>query len=412
VQKLATPGGINAWLVEDHGIPIVALAFAIRGGSVEDPAGKEGAGHLLANMLDEGAGSLDADDFKQQLEAVGSELSFSVSQLVFSGSLLSLTKHLDASTELMRIALGEPHLRAEYFKRTRQQETASLAFENRSPQLTAIRQFYARAFAGHPYARPVKGTKETLSALTIEDIRAQHERLITRTGLHVVVVGAIDAQKTLALVDKIFADLPERAEKAAPPSATIKPFQETVPSLPGQSIATTVVALPMPELDDPDFYTAIALNHIVGSGNLDARLTRELRVERGLTYSASSQIIADRVTSMALGVISTEPGKIDEALRAMKEVLARLHENGPEAQELEYAKSGLNGAYLLDLDTSTKLANNLIGLWLDGFDADYGEIRKTKLEAIQMDAAKRAARMLYDVKSLSIITMRPRQISR
>jgi hypothetical protein len=67
---------------------------------------------------------------------------------------------------------------------------------------------------------------------------------------------------------------------------------------------------------------------------------------------------------------------------------------------------------LLDLDTSTKLANNLIGLWLDGFDADYGEIRKIKLEAIQMDAAKRAARMLYDVKSLSIITMRPRQISR
>ena len=63
LQKIVTPGGVGVWLVEDHGIPIVALGFAFRGGSVEDPPGKEGAGQLFAEMLDEGAGTLSADAF-------------------------------------------------------------------------------------------------------------------------------------------------------------------------------------------------------------------------------------------------------------------------------------------------------------------------------------------------------------
>jgi zinc protease len=408
VQKLTTPGGIGLWLVEDHGIPLIALGFAIRGGSVLDPEGKEGAGDLLANMLDEGAGPYSADEFKQKLEAVGSELSFSVSQLAFSGGLLTLTKHLDSSAELLKFALLSPRLNDDDFKQAQQQEIASLAFENRSPQRVAIRQFYAEAFAGHPYARPVKGTERTLADLKIEDIRAQRERLLTKTGLHVVIVGAIDAENASALIDKVFAPLPEKKEKTTPRPITLKPFQKTIPALPGQSLETAVFALPTPQLGDPDFFTAMALNHIAGSGNFDAWLTRELRVARGLTYSVSSQIIADPVTSIALGTLSTEPGKMDEALTVLKDVLAELRAKGPAPNELENAKNSLNGSYLLGLDSSAKLANNLIGLWIDGLSADYADMRKANLNAIQQADAQREAKTLYDPKALSLLIMRPK----
>ncbi|NJM34552.1 MAG: insulinase family protein [Rhodomicrobium sp.] len=387
--------------------PSLRRRLRIRGGSVEDPPGKEGAGHLLANMLDEGAGALDADGFKGKLEAVGSELSFSVSQLVFSGGMLSLTKHLDRTAELLRLALQEPRLTEEDFQRARQQEAAGLAFESRNPQRLAIREFYARAFAGHPYARPAKGSEKTLGKLTADDIRAQRARLISRTGLHVVIVGAIDAAGAAALTDKIFAALPERPEPATPPPVTLKPFEKTIPALPGQELETAVFAIPLPGLSDPDFFTAIALNQIMGSGNFDARLAQELRVKRGLTYSASSQIIADRVTSMALGVISTQPGKMGEAIEVMKATFSEFQAKGPEPRELQNAKSGVNGAYLLALDSSAKLANNLIGLWIDGLGPDYAERRKRGIDAVGETEARRAAKAIYDPRALSLLIMKP-----
>lgn len=406
VQKLVTPSGVSVWLVEDHGIPIVALGFAFRGGSLEDPPGKAGLGHLLANMLDEGAGPYDADSFKDRLEALGSQLTFSISRLAFSGGLVTLSKHLDASAELFGLALQDPHLREADFERTKQQEMASVAFENRDPERAAIRAFYETAFAGHPYALPVKGSAATLEKLSAQDVRSHRERLIAKNQLHVVIVGAIDAAKAGKIVDSIFSGLPAGTARTVVAPIALKPMMTVLAAPPGQGLETAVFALPMPGLDDRDFFTALALNHIAGSGNFDARLTSELRVKRGLTYSIATQIAADRVSSFALGVVSTKPGKMDEALAAARMVFSNLQADGPELKELENAKSGLNGAYLLGLDTSAKLADHLLGLWIDGLDADYGETRKTNLNKVQKADADRVARKFLDPKDLNVLIVR------
>lgn len=107
-------------------------------------------------------------------------------------------------------------------------------------------------------------------------------------------------------------------------------------------------------------------------------------------------IAADPAVSMSLGLISARPGKMDEALDAVREVYAQLQADGPEPVELENAKSGLNGAYLLDLDTSARLANHLLGLWIDGLDPAYGETRKQGLDAVGNADAEKAARGWFD----------------
>ncbi|WP_088346832.1 MULTISPECIES: pitrilysin family protein [Rhodomicrobium] len=407
LQRLTTPAGIGIWLVEDHGIPIVAVGFAFRGGSVEDPPGKEGAGQLVSAMLDEGAGPYDADAFKDKLEAIGSQLTFSVSRNAFSGGLVTLTKHLDASADLLGLALREPRLSEDDFERAKAREIAALGFENRDPERVAFREFSAAAFAGHPYARPVKGTPGTLAALTLADIRSQRDRLIARSQLHVVMVGAIDAAKASQLADDVFAKLPAGVARTPVPPVALKPMAKVVASPNVQGLETAVFALPMPGLGDPQFFAALTLNHVVGSGNFDARLTRELRVKRGLTYSVATQISADAASSIMLGVFSTQPGKMDEALDALRTTFADLQANGPGTTELENAKSGLNGAYLLDLETSARLADHLLGLWIDGLDADYGEVRKRGVDAVTKADADKAAQALLDPTTLSILVMRP-----
>lgn len=406
-QKFVTPGGISVWLVEDHGIPIVSMRFAIRGGSVGDPAGKEGAGNLLANLMEEGAGSLDTEAFKDKLEALGSRLSFSISRVAFTGSITTLKRNLDETAELMRLALQDPNLNADDFDKSKREELASIAINSRNSTRVAVRAFDEIAFVGHPYAKPPKGTEASLSTLSVEDVRARHEKLITKTGLHVVIVGAVDAETATQIVDRTFSGLPVLAEKPEVEPAPFKTFEKTLPALPGERQEIALFALPMPGFDDQDFYPATALNHILGSGNFDARLTEEIRVKRGLTYAISSQLVTDRVSSMALGLVSTEAGKMDEAIAVIKSVLSQMQAEGPTASELENAKNGLNGAYLLDLDTSSRLGAHMIGLWLDRLDPDYVALRREGLNAVTLDNAKRVAKSLYDIDKLSLLIMRP-----
>ncbi|MEQ8825535.1 MAG: pitrilysin family protein [Filomicrobium sp.] len=405
VQALQTPSGITVWLAEDHGVPLVALGFAIRGGSVLDPDGKDGLGSMLAEMVGEGAGELDAGGFKKALANVGTQLTFSVSQRAFTGGLVTLRKALPRSTELLKLALHSPQLDADDFERVRREELAALAFKDRSPQRIAIRRFYKRAFKGHPLARQVEGTPETLGSLTHGDLLSHRSRLIHRGGLHVVVVGAISAEDTVALVDDVFGNLPASSDPAA--VARTKPiaFVETQAAPKGHAVETAIFALPLPPLGHADFFPAMVLNQILGSGNFDARLTREVRVKRGLTYAISSQLLSDPVASFSLGLLTTQPGNMDEAIEAVREIYDALAERGPSEKELSNAKSSLHGSYLLGIDTSARLANQLLGLWIDELPRDYTRVRKKGLEDVSLEDVRRVARDYFSPGNLRVLTL-------
>lgn len=407
VQALVTPGGIGLWLVEEHGLPIVALGFAIRGGGSQDPPGKDGLGHLLAAMLGEGAGGFDADDYKERLDALGSRLSFSVSRRALSGQLVTIHRQLAASAELLRLALQEPLLRGGDFERVKRQEIADAARRDQSPTAFAVRAFYETAFAGHPYARPATGTPETLDRLSVDDLDAYRKTLLRKTGLHVVMVGAVDATEASATADAIFGLLPpgEPLPSGGRTSPKILSADIRIPS--GGVLETGIFAVAAPALDDPDYIPSLVLNQIVGSGNFDARLTREIRLKRGLSYSVSTYLATDDVASFLLGTVSTGPGRIDEALAAIRGVFADIQQDGPTAGELEYAKSSLNGSYLLGLGGSAQLAGHLLGLWIDKLPPDYDQIRKERLAAVTLDDARRVAGKLFSPATMSVLVSRP-----
>lgn len=407
VRMLRTPGGIGLWLVEEQGLPLVALRFAIRGGGLEDPPGKEGVGDLLAALLDQGAGPLDAEAFQARLEALGSQLSFSVSRTAFFGGFVAVSRHMAATAELLRLALIEPQLRLADFERARRQKIAAAVEVQYNPERWALRLFYENAFAGHTYGRPVQGTAETLSQLTEDDIAARWRKLLRRSGLHVVVVGALTAQEATALVDRLFVHLPEGAAPR-PPSRTEPALVAASKLVPyGQAVETAVFALPMPRAGEPGYFPALALTHILGSGNFDAMLTREVRVNRGLTYAISTHLLTDPAASFLLGTVSTQPGRMEEALSAVRETLATLQRDGPGKRELANAKTSLIGSYLLSVDGDARLADHLLGLWLDGLGADYDEAREAGINSISLDNARQIARTYFDQRALRYLISRP-----
>lgn len=407
VRTLTTPAGIGVWLVEDHGLPLIALRFAMRGGSLDDPPGREGAGDLLAAMLDEGAGPLNAETFQDRLEALGSQMSFSISRAAFSGGFVSVSGHVRDTAGLLRLSLTEPQLLTDDFERVRKEKIAAIAQDERSSNGLALRLFYEMAFAGHAYARPVQATAETLARLTAADMATQRRKILRRGGLHVVIVGALGAQEATTLVDDIFAGLPEGDAPPLVSPVEPAPMTAALPAPEGQTLETAIFALPMPRMVDPVYFPALAVNHILGSGNFDARLSKELRLKRGLTYAIATHMVGDRAASFLLGTLSTEAGKMDEALGAVRDTLDDLQRDGPNRQELANAKSSLNGSYLLGADGNAGLADHLLGLWLDGHGARHDEERAAAVAAISPDAARQAANAWFGSGAMRQLILRP-----
>ncbi|HZD90061.1 MAG TPA: pitrilysin family protein, partial [Pseudolabrys sp.] len=188
IQKIVTPAGITAWLVEEHTVPLVALNYAFRGGSSQDAADKAGTANLAADLLDEGAGNLDSAQFHDRLERHAIDLGFDVGRDYFRGTLRTLSEHRNEAFDLLHMALSEPHFSAEAVQRVRGQVMAGLRREVTNPNDVASLRWWQTAFPGHPYGRQSSGSLETVPRITADDLRNYVRRVFARDQLTVSIV--------------------------------------------------------------------------------------------------------------------------------------------------------------------------------------------------------------------------------
>ena len=402
IQHLVSPGGIEAWFVQDATVPLVAMEYAFTGGSTQDPAGKSGVGYMTAETLDEGAGDLDSKTFHERLERRAIELSFSATRDYLRGSLRMLTENRDEAFGLLRLSLTAARFDAEPIERVRAQMLSNLRRESTNPVSIGSRRFWEQAFGTHPYARQPSGSLESVPAIQAADLKDYARRVLAKDTLKVAVVGDVDATTLGKLLDEAFGGLPAKAdlipvtdvEVVKPP----KKFSEAV------DVPQTSVLFGGPGIrrDDPDFMAAYIVNHILAGGTLSSRLYKEVREKRGLVYSVSESLIWMKHASVFAGTTATRADKATETLDTIAAEIARMGIEGPTQQELDEAKSYLKGSQMLALDTSSKIAAALLQYQTDNLGIDYIERRNGIVDAVTLDHAKRVARRIWGQGLVSV----------
>ncbi|NCO16302.1 MAG: insulinase family protein [Alphaproteobacteria bacterium] len=394
VQVLTSPGGVGYWLVEEHAIPMVALEISFEGGAATDPEAQTGAARFLSAMLDEGAGDLDSVAFSTQAQLLAANFSFSAGRDDFSVSARMLSDNLEDSVALLRLALTAPRFDPEPLSRVRGQILSSIRSDEADPNALASKAWFAAAFPDDPYGRPRDGTLETMAALTADDLRAAHARLLTRGGARVGVVGAIGADAAGAMVDALLGALP--ADPPAPLAPVTIAGAAGVTVIPFDAPQSTVIfGHEGPLRDDPDFIPAYVMNHILGGGGFSSRLTTEVREKRGLAYSTYAYLAPLDRAGLYMGGVGTANERVAESLDVIRDEWRRMAEEGVSAEELRKAKQYLTGAWPLRFDGNAKIAAMLVGLQQDGFGPEYLDQRNGLVEAVtQEDIARVAARWL------------------
>jgi zinc protease len=409
IQRLISPGGIEAWFVQDATVPVIAMEYAFAGGASQDPPAKSGVGNLVAGLLDEGSGDLDSETFHERLDRRAIELSFTSTRDSFRGSLRMLKDNKDEAYDLLRSALTSPHFDSTDVERIRAQVISGLRRDSTNPGTLASRKFIEIAFGDHPYGRQSTGTLESVPTIDVADLKDYAGRVLAKDTLRIAVVGDVDADTLGKLLDKTFGTLPAKANLTAIPDIiAAKPPQRAFIPL---DVPQTVVTFGGPGIRraDPDFMAAYVVNHILGGGGLSSRLYKEVREKRGLAYSVYESLLWMDHSALFVGNTGTRADRAGDSLDAIEKEIRRIAEDGPTQNELDEAKSYLKGSQMLALDTSSKLAQALLQYQLDKLPIDYIEKRNAIVDAVTLDDAKKAAQKLWGQGLITVIVGRAPQ---
>lgn len=405
IQRVVSEKGIEAWLIEDHAVPVLSLRLAFRGGAALDPAGKEGLADMVSALLDEGAGELDSQAFRGRLEDLSISLSFSAGMDNVGADLRTLSENRAVAFDLLRLALTGPRFDAEPVERIRSQLLANLAEAAESPGAIASRTWFRAAFPGHPYGRPSEGTPQSIARITADDLEGFVKRRFGRDNLVIGVVGDVTAEGLAPLLDATFAELPARAQ----------PFEipETKPAAAGDVF---VIEKKIPQSvavfgdrgikrDDPDYYAAYVMNHILGGGGLTSRLVEEVREKRGLAYSVYSYLDTFDHAGLIMGGVATANDRVAQSVELVRAEWARLRDAGASAEELADAKTYLTGSFFTRLGSTRSMAGMLLAVQLDRLGIDYLERRNALIGAVGLEDVRRLAKRLLDPEKLTFVVV-------
>lgn len=408
IERVISPGGIEAWLIRDPKVPVVAIEFSFEGGAVADPKGKEGLANLLTTLLDEGAGPYDNREFQRRLADSGISLTFSAGPDAFFGGLKTLVETEGEAAELLRLALTEPRFDPEAIDRMKQAVGSQIRRDQSDPDYIARRAFYATAFPDHPYGRPLRGTLETLAAIGADDLRAMARGRFAKENLTVGVTGDIAPERLGPLLDRVFGGLPAQAAPLEVADVRPKGAGETLVA--ERPIGQSLVLMGQAGVKraDPDWFPAQIVNYVLGGGSFSSRLMEEIREKRGLTYGVYSYLAPFENSALVLAGGSTANPNAGKMVELMKAEWRRMAEKGPTQEELDDAKTYLTGSFPLQFTSTDRIAGTLLAVQRDDLGIDYLDRRDALIGAVTIEDVRRVAdRLLKADALLTVVVGRP-----
>ncbi|MTH65330.1 M16 family metallopeptidase [Paracoccus shanxieyensis] len=408
IQQVTSPGGIKAWLVEDHSIPFTALSLMFKGGASLDAPEKRGAINLMTALLEEGAGEMNSVQFAEAVEGLGASARFNVGDDALTVTARALTDNRDQAADLLRAALTEPRFDPDAVERVRAQVQSVIKSEATDPQSIATKELAKLAWGDHPYATSINGTEASVAALTRDDLIDAKNRVLARDRVVVAASGDIDAEQLGALLDKVLGGLPETGSAPLPQPAQLQ-LKGGVSVIDWDSPQTVVsFAQPGLPMDDPDYFAAFVADHILGGGGFSSRLMDQIREKRGLTYGVGTGLANGVYGQTWQGGMASANDKVAEAVGLIRSEWDRFAKDGVTDKELTDAKTYLTGEYPLRFDGNGKIAGILAGMQLIGLPADYVNTRNSRIEAVTAaDVQRVSQRLLHSDQIRFVLVGRP-----
>ncbi len=376
IQEWHTASGMRVLFVNAPEIPVVNIRLTFAAGSSRDTAvrpGLFGLASLTAQLLDEGTRSQTTDQIAARFEALGTNYSANAYRDMFAVELQSLADqgHLQASVDQMLALLQDAQFPAESMDRIFQNASIGQKQREESPESIASIRFFRELYGAHPYGEPTTGTQASLKKITREDLLAFRDRFLVAENASLAITGQLTAEQAHALAASIDQGL-RHGQKADPLPDPVPLTAPRTVTVPFQSSQTHVL---MGELGitraNPDLITLSVGNEVLGGGDFNALLMKELREKRGLTYGAYSGFSPMLQSGPFILSYSTRGDQAAQSLSVAQDTLKRFLQTGPDPEALKEAKDGLLKGFPLSLASNASINGYLAMMGFYGLPVSY-----------------------------------------
>jgi len=402
-----TSNGIAVMGAKSDEIPSVTLLFSTKGGHLLEPAAKSGLATLTSQMLNEASERYTAEELSTRLGKLGSTISFSSNATRAYISVYSFTRNLDSTLALLEERLLHPRFDQADFDRLKKLRLEQIKNQQTDASALANIAYYKTLYGeGNIMAVPTAGTAATISAITLDDVKAYYKTNYSPLATNLVVVGDIDQA---AITPKLSflkkwkgADVTVPKVPASTPIAKTQIFLVNKDKAPQSEIRIGYLALPFDATGD--YYKANLMNYVLGAA-FNSRLNLKLREDKGYTYGAGSYFSGTESTGQFMAYSAVRGNVTDSSVYEFMTELRRFRDEGVTDQELSFVKKAIGQSKALEYETALQKAYFLDDIARYKLDANYIKTQDEILKTITKDQINALAKKYLPIDNMVIVVV-------
>lgn len=367
IKQAELSNGMKLYLVENHKLPMVQIRLLVNSGWAADPSDRPGASSLTAELLNEGTKSRNALQISDEVQNLGMTFGTGSGWDNSNIDLNVLKKNLDPAIDLMADIVLNPTFPEEELQRQKQIYLGRIQQESIQPFTVAFKSFLRQLYGSdHPYGQPYTGagTKESISAISRDDIVNYYHANYLPNNSSAIVVGDITLDDAKAKLEKAFRKW-KPGELAAHEVKNVAPIDKTkifIVDKPGAAQSTIIIGNLIGPRKDPDYLPTSVISQILGGGST-ARLYLNLRQDKGYTYGSYSFASARRGQGAFVSYAQVQTDVTDKAISEfIKEIRGMTGEIPITQTELTESKNNLTLSFPQDFQTLGGVAGQLAGI--------------------------------------------------
>lgn len=389
ISKSVADNGLEIYTMKHSELPIVSFAMRIDGGAWLDKDGQYGLANLLAELMNEGTATKSPEELEDAIGLLGASIRFDANNDSVFATGTTLARNYEPTMDLLSEMLLEPRFDEEEFERLKAKQLNSIKQSEASPFAVASRGFYSQIYGKeHRAGIPSGGTSESVAAISLDDVKAFYNKALSPKNAAIHVVGQINHQQVKAGIKKLSEDW--TGESIALPEYK-KPQSFDSPKvffvdIPDAKQSVIIVGKRGLRGDDPDFYPFTVAQNRLGAGS-SARLFQTLRIEKGYTYGAYTNIAKARFIAPFMAYSQVRANVTLESLEIFKDLIANYDETFTE-QDLNITKNLLIKRSTREYETIENLLTMLNEVSKFDLPFDFVEKEQAQLEAMTVEQAK------------------------
>ncbi|WP_287031151.1 M16 family metallopeptidase [Pseudomonas sp. UBA6310] len=407
IQSWQTAEGAKVLFVEAREVPMFDLRLTFAAGSAQD-GDVPGLATLTNAMLNEGVAGKDVGAIAEGFEGLGADFGNGAYRDMAIASLRSLSAvdKREPALALFAEVIGKPTFPADSLARIKNQLLAGFEYQKQNPGKLAGDALFERLYGDHPYAHPSDGNEATLPAISLEQLRAFHQKAYAAGNVVIALVGDLSRSEAEAIAAQVSSALPKgpALEKMAEPQAP-KPGLSHI-EFPSKQTHILLAQLGI-KRGDADYAALFMGNQILGGGGFGTRLMKEVREKRGLTYGVSSGFSGMQARGPFMISLQTRAEQSEGTLGLVQQIVRDYLAEGPTQKELDDAKRELAGSFPLTTASNADIVGQLGAMGFYDLPLSYLQDFMNQAQALSVEQVRAAMAKHLSADDFVVVTAGP-----